>query len=232
MKDDLILLHGWGGSANSLKELSTYLSKTFNVHVLEMPGHGDTDQMNEPWNMAKFSEWLTDYLNKNNIENFHLLGHSFGGKIILDITSNKLLNPKSCILINANGVKPKNSLKKKTFKFLSTLSKPLQNLPLFNNFRKLFYKYIIREADYVRTAENVRESFKLFNEEHYDDKLENIDVETHIIWGKEDRVTPLWMGQILHNQIKNSTFDVIEGTHGIPLKKAEEVANIILNYYK
>jgi pimeloyl-ACP methyl ester carboxylesterase len=141
-----------------------------------------------------------------------------------------MMHPKSVVLINSNGIKPKNTLKKRIFKILSTIYQPLNYLQGLETIRQFIYKFIIREKDYLNTKEMVRESFKLFNEEHYDDKLDNIDVDTLIIWGSEDKVTPLWMGELLKLKIKNSKLKVVKDTHGLPLKQPKVVYKLIKDF--
>ncbi|MCA9381452.1 alpha/beta hydrolase [Candidatus Dojkabacteria bacterium] len=231
-KSQLILLHGWGGSRKSLAALTDELSSKYFCHILEMPGHGSTPEMNFPWEMVDYASWLEEYLQENDISSYSLLGHSFGGKIILEAVSSGLLKPEEIILIDSNGIKPKNSLKKTFFKLIALIYRPFRNSILGEAIKKYIYKYIIRESDYVKTSGMLKESFKLFNEQHYDTKLQNISVPTIIIWGKDDAVTPLWMGQKLNSGIAGSKLFVIDGTHGIPLQKPHEVAEIILNNTK
>lgn len=227
----IVFLHGWGGTRNSLAALASEVeSRGFKTLVLEMPGHGETPEMDKPWRMNDFTNWLKNNLEAYQIEKYVLVGHSFGGKMIIDGVSRGVLNPLKIFLIDANGVKPKNSFKKSFYKNLSKIIGPLLNNPIGQKIRKPGYKYIIRERDYEKTSGNVRESFKLFNEEHFDSELKKISVPTIIIWGEEDRVTPLWMGEKMHSEIKDSILIKMEGTHGLPLKSPKEVALQIIKH--
>ncbi|GAB4283774.1 MAG: alpha/beta hydrolase [Candidatus Dojkabacteria bacterium] len=231
VKEPLIILHGWGGSNKSLSSLGKELDKLFDIHLLEMPGHGETPEMDSPWQMRDFAEWLERYIKQKSLNNYHLLGHSFGGKIIFESICSGKVNPKTIILINANGIKPKQTLKVRLLKNAS--KNPFLKLLVKNDLiRKIFFKFIVREQDYFKAKSNVKESFKLFVEEHYDDKLSKLKVPTFIIWGKDDKVTPLWMGEKIHKAINNSTLVVLEGTHGLPIHKPKEVAQEIINFYK
>jgi len=48
------------------------------------------------------------------------------------------------------------------------------------------------------------------------DKLKTITVPTYILWGRQDRVIPLKVGEQLHRTIPNSTFEIIEECGHIP----------------
>ncbi len=233
MKQDIptiVLLHGWGGTRESLAALANELIKgNYQTLILEMPGHGETQKMDKPWNMKDFATWLKDNLDERSLQNYILVGHSFGGKIILESVIEGILSPVKIFLINISGIKPKNTFKKELFRFLSKVSKPFSTLPFSNSIKKIIYKYVIREQDYANTSGNLKETFKIINEEHYGDKLKKISIPTIIIWGKEDKVTPIWMGRKINNEIPNSKFIEMDGTHGLPLKKPKEVALQIIN---
>lgn len=232
----LILLHGWGGSRQSLYPLSLELKKEgFKTVLLEMPGHGQTPEMQKPWSMNDFSNWLKNNLARKDIKDYILVGHSFGGKIILNSLINNMLTPVKIILIDSNGIKPKNSLKKSLWKNLSKTYKSFEEiLPtgLNGSIKAIIYKRLIGEQDYIKTNGNLKESFKIFNEEHFDEKISKITTKTLIIWGKEDSVTPLWMGEFMNKLIKNSQLKVLSGTHSLPLKYPQKVAKLISDFIK
>lgn len=225
MNQTLVLLHGWGGSKNSLEELDSKLrSFGYSTLRLEMPGHGKTPTMQNPWNMKDFCMWVKDELNRKNINDYILIGHSFGGRIIIDGVINEFLHPQKIVLIDSSGIRPKNSLKKT---FWKTASKLPGIKILISPFKSLIYKYIIREKDYANTKGQLKETFKIINEAYYNEKVSRISLPTLIIWGKDDSVTPLWMGQQLHEKIAHSQLIVLEGTHSLPIKNTKEVAQVI-----
>lgn len=59
-------------------------------------------------------------------------------------------------------------------------------------------------------------------------KLRLITVPTFILWGREDKVMPLRVGELLHEAIPNSTFEIIEECGHIPQeeKPDETIARI------
>jgi pimeloyl-ACP methyl ester carboxylesterase len=230
MQKEIVLIHGWGGTKKSLdplaKELKNYGYKT---KVLELPGHGQTPEMDKPWNMQDYSNWLMQ--NIPNPENTILLGHSFGGRIILHtLINNSDFN--QAILINSSGIKPKNSFKKSFWKIISLPYKLVNQSPLkgiFDPIRKTVYKILIGESDYIKTSGNMKKTFQIINEQYYNEEnLKKISTKVLLIWGKEDKATPLWMGKTLDKNIKNSKLISVENaTHGLPKFQPELVARLI-----
>ncbi|HEV7683421.1 MAG TPA: alpha/beta hydrolase [Pyrinomonadaceae bacterium] len=61
----------------------------------------------------------------------------------------------------------------------------------------------------------------------------SITVPTLILWGREDKVIPLRVGELLHNLLPNSTLEVIEECGHIPQEeKPEETISLISNFLK
>lgn len=223
-KHTIFLIHGWGGSKKSLEPLASKLSGDFDTVVLELPGHGDTDPMKKIWGMREFSNWLKEEILRYGADDYSILGHSFGGKTALFASAFGIISPKKLILIDVSGIKPKNSLKKMILLPLSKIFTPLKHLPFVKN---LVYRFIVKETDYIKVDGILKSSFQKIINEHIDNELQNINIPTIIIWGKNDKDTPLWMGQKLHSEIKGSTLKILEGTHGLPLHKPELVSEVI-----
>ena len=65
----------------------------------------------EPLNSDDFGDFLKELLDKLKIENPILIGHSNGGRIIINSVGRGLVKPRKIILIDSAGLKPKRSLK-------------------------------------------------------------------------------------------------------------------------
>jgi pimeloyl-ACP methyl ester carboxylesterase len=220
----IFLIHGWGGSKESLKPLANKLSSEFNTITLELPGHGNTQPMEKAWGMNEFSNWLVEKIRENNVKDYSILGHSFGGKTALFAAAFGKINPKNLILIDVSGIKPKNSVKKSILLIFSKILAPLKYIPFI---RSLVYKFIVKESDYIKVKGVLKSSFQKIIDEHIDNELQNINIPTIIIWGRNDRETPVWMGEKLHSEIKNSKLKILDGTHGLPIHKPELVSEVI-----
>lgn len=224
---NILLVHGWGGSLESLRALQDELSKSFRVYSLELPGHGTSTPPEKGWGVSDFTNFITDFLNKEKINNVTYVGHSFGGKLGIAVTSRNSEAFERLVLVNASGIKPKNSIKKIFWGIISFIVKPILNLGIFSKLRTFVYRFIIRETDYLNTSGTVKETFKKIIDAHFDHEISKIKTPTLIIWGERDTYTPLWMGQKLHSQIENSTFLVFPSKHNLPLEKPVEVAETI-----
>lgn len=227
IKPIYFLLHGWGGSTESLKKLEELFKLSGDlVHNLEYPGFGNLKEIDEAMNLDDYADYLSKKIQELNTGHrpVVLVGHSFGGKIILKLLSRQNISVFKTFIVNASGIKPKLSFKSIIFKRMTILKFLLKNSLV----RKLFYKLIVRESDYVKTSGKLKETFKNVINEHLDDKLKQIQSDVVIIWGENDKVTPLYMAKKLKSEIINSKLYIIKGaSHSLPLKQPEEVFKII-----
>ncbi len=74
----LILVHGNGGSQNSLKEAATYLANDYTVYVIESRCHG---QSSDPGVISYdlMAKDIKEFIELMNLEKPYLMGHSDGG---------------------------------------------------------------------------------------------------------------------------------------------------------
>ncbi|GGX69735.1 alpha/beta fold hydrolase [Saccharospirillum salsuginis] len=81
---DLIILHGLFGSGDNWRSIAKGLSEHYRVHLLDLPNHGRS-----PWidrqSYPAFAEAVMEWLRDKGIERYHLMGHSMGGKVAMQM---------------------------------------------------------------------------------------------------------------------------------------------------
>lgn len=236
---NIILLHGWGGSMESLQGLQDELTKTiaYRVYNVELPGFGQSNlQKGKTLTLDDYVAALDIFIEKNNINKPILVGHSFGGKIALAYSIKNGNKIRNLILINSSGLKPKNSLKKYALILPTKSFGLLFSLPLLNKIkepiRRGYYKLIVRERDYLR-AKELQKTLKNVLKINLDDQIEKINVDTLLIWGEKDSYTPLWMGEKLSKLLPNARLEVIQGAkHNLPLINPQIISSMIRLHIK
>jgi len=233
----IILLHGWGGSSKSLLNLQMRLAEMgFQVFCVDLPGFGESSKPDRPLVLDDYVNYLYELIEKLNIYKPILAGHSFGGKVAMAFAIKHRNVPGRLILIDSSGLNPRNDSKKGFFLVVSKIFGSIFKLPGFKPIRplvrKIFYKFVVRENDYVDAGE-LEATLRNIVGEHLDDKLPLIKTDTLLIWGDNDTYTPLWQGEELARRIKNSRLEVVAGAkHALPLDEPDLVAKIIYTYLK
>lgn len=78
----LIILHGLFGSLDNWMTHAKKLSEEFTVYLLDQRNHGKSPH-SEHWNYQLMAEDLHEFMSKEGIYASHLLGHSMGGKTVI-----------------------------------------------------------------------------------------------------------------------------------------------------
>lgn len=85
--ESVILIHGLFGSLINLSMLSKSLSEYFTVHIIDVRNHGDSPH-NEHMDYNTMANDVIRYMDNLGIKSTHLVGHSMGGKISMQIAMN------------------------------------------------------------------------------------------------------------------------------------------------
>ncbi len=158
--------------------------------------------MEHAYSLDDYISEVEEYKYKNGLVAPHVVAHSFGGRIALKASAKNKGFCDRLILTGCAGLKPKTTLKKACKRAL------FNTLKLFIEREKLKNFY---SKDYISLSPVMKESFKKIINEHLDQCLQDIENETLIIFGKDDKETPLYMAKRLHKGIKGSELSVYEG---------------------
>lgn len=81
---DVISLHGLFGSQENLGMINRGLAESFRVHGLDLRNHGRSPH-DEAMNYPAMADDVLEYMDDNQLETVHLVGHSMGGKVAMTI---------------------------------------------------------------------------------------------------------------------------------------------------
>lgn len=202
--EPIILLHGWLTDLESMRPLTTNLVKKFKVYLVDVVGFGKSDLPEEPLNSQDFAKFLQEFMEKLKIENPVLIGHSNGGRIIINAVGRKLVKAKKIVLIDSAGIKPHHSasyyVKLAVFKTGKLLLNLLPNTKGLKEFKeKLRNK--VGSSDYKASPTVLKDTMNIILKEDVKDLLPNIDVPTLLIWGSLDTATPISDAKIMEKLI-------------------------------
>ena len=186
-------------------------------------------QISSPYNTYEF---LLKFLEIFNIKKATFIGHSFGGKTltILGARNNDLID--KLVIIDASGVLPKRKLSYYTKVYSFKAAKKLYMLTHGNNEEALEKFYKNHGSDDYQAADGImRKCFVKVVNESTREEFKNIETETLLIWGDRDEATPLYMGKIFEEEIKNSGLVVLEDAgHYSYLDKFSQFSAVINSF--
>jgi len=225
-----LILHGWGSASDRwIKEAEIISEKGFTVIIPDLPGFGASDKLVRPWTVNDYVKWFEDFTKMLEIQDFYLLGYSFGGALAAKIAVKYPQRVQKLFLVSAAIIRKKTTQKN----FLAKVSKFVKLfyfLPYYGFFRKTVYKFIIRKSDYVYTEGIMKATYLNVVAENISYHLPFIKIPTIIIWGDKDQSTPIEEAHEVNKKIKNSKLVVISGAdHLMNKTMPEALSKEILN---
>lgn len=227
----VLLLHGWGQTGKTYKSLMAELSANYRVITLDLPGFGGSQRPGEDWDISHYAAFVQSFLSKIKADHVEaLIGHSFGGRIALKGVATGVLRAERLILINTAGVRHSQSARNTAFWVVAKLGKVITTLPGLRSLRRGLRQKLYQTAgsdDYV-TAGNMKGIFSKVIAEDLQTDAASITIPTLLIWGEDDKDTPLADGQKLHEQIENSRLEVlVDAGHFSYIDQPDKVLRLI-----
>lgn len=220
----IIILHGLISEASDWLPNIQVLSQQFHVIALDLPGCGQSDKPSINYRIGTFVDYLHAFLQTLDRDRFSLIGHSLGAIIAINFA---LIYPdKVDKLVNVSG----------GFGYALPDSHPQMlgftpgSLKLLNpstqaDVRKLLalalYDQEIAQAEetvnYVFTVasnsgyvnERIVDLFQQ-GEDTLDGKLSALNHPTLILWGRQDKLTPVSLGDRFQAELPNSQLIVFD----------------------
>jgi pimeloyl-ACP methyl ester carboxylesterase len=187
-----------------------------------------------PLNSEDFGKFVKDLLDNLNIVNPILIGHSNGGRCIINAVGRGFVSAKKIVLIDSAGLKPKRSLKYYLKVGFFKVGKMILNIfpdtKKVRDFRdKLRNK--VGSSDYQASSVVLKDTMKTILNEDCTKLLPNIKAPTLLIWGSLDTATPIADARKMEKLIPDC--GLVEYPNSTHFSYLENIANcnIVLNEF-
>lgn len=195
----LYIIHGWTYTVEPWEKTLTILrGRGMQIKMLKVPGL--TEPSKKAWTIEDYVKWADRELPDGCVA----LGHSNGGRILLNLLSQKPEKLKHLILLDAAGVEHQS----KKVSWWRKWAKKLKFLKKNKFLRKIVHR-LSGASDYARAPENMKQTLVNMLESDKELDLSVIKTETSILWGEEDKVTPVEDAKIMHQKLENSTLTIM-----------------------
>lgn len=209
-KNTLIFLHGWGSNSTLwFSSTLTLAEQGYELIFLDLPGFGKSQTPKKPFHVEDYAHIVSLFVQKLGIEQPVLIGHSFGGKTAVRITSKKMIPISGLILVDASGLPHTSFITQAKIRVAKTVS-PLFRIPILKELRTGLLR-LSGSDDYVAFPE-LRETFITIIQEHIQGELSQINVPTLIVWGRDDKnsYTPLTDASVFQQAIPHAKMIIID----------------------
>lgn len=217
---DLYIVHGWTYTVEPWnRTLAILKEQGLNAKMLRVPGL--TEPSKKVFEIDDYIKWADREIPDGAIA----LGHSNGGRILLNLCANKPGKLSNLVLLDSAGIY-ESSARKKVVAGLAKIGKPLKKIPIID---KAFHRFT-GTTDYSKAPENMKKT--LVNMLNSDKKLviENVATPTFILWGKKDTTTPPRQATAIYEKLPNAELKFYANwTHAPYISDPEGLARVIFN---
>ena len=233
----LLLLHGWGASLELMWPLAEQLANAgFRVYLPDLPGFGASEAPPSAWSVRDYADFVLEFLDRQELQQVDLGGHSFGGRISLMLGADPAQRIRKMLLFNAAGLRrPQPLMARSRLKLYQIARSTLHGLQLKSMSDGLGECYHRRYAssDYRAAQGVMRPTFvRIVNEDMRPFAL-RVRPPTLLFWGDQDVETPLWMGKALEAIIPDAGLIVWEGAgHYSYLDRLADTARVVTHFLR
>lgn len=222
----LVVLPGWMRSSVEWLKVAEAFRDKYNIVILDFPGFGITSKPSTDFDTYDYADFIKSFLAKIGVSRCTLLGHSFGGRVAIILTTTTDL-VKNLVLVDSAGLKT-GHFSIKPMRLLFSILKSLQRfLP-----RQIRYRInlLVGSHDYKNAGEMRKPFVKIVNQ-NLNHMLHQIAVPTLIVWGDKDTLLSVKQTKILKKEIQNSSVRIVWGSgHSPHTEKPEKFIEILREY--
>jgi pimeloyl-ACP methyl ester carboxylesterase len=232
----LVLVHGLAGRAdNWLPLIPEFTKNGYQVYALDLLGYGRSQQPDVDYSIALETDILRQFLDSQKLQQPDVAGWSMGGWISLKFAVEHPERVHRLVLMDSAGLlyDPVNTgaLRPKTeadlahmMAVLSPNPKPIAGFVA----RDILRNFAINDWVVGRSLDSMFTGKDLM-----DSKMQSVTMPVLIVWGKQDVLTPLFMGERMHAAMPQSLFYVFEGSgHLTPTERSAQVSQTTVDFLK
>ena len=232
----LVLVHGLAGSAeNWLALVPEFTRNGYQVYAVDLLGYGRSQQPDVDYSIALETDILRQFLDSQRLTQPDIAGWSMGGWITLKFAAEHPDRVHRLILMDSAGLlydaKNASALRPKTQAELAHMWDVLTPHPQpFPGYvaRDILRNFAVNDWVVGRALDSMRTGRDLM-----DGKMQSVTMPVLIIWGKQDVLTPLFIGERMHVAMPQSLLDIYDDTgHLAPTDRAGQVSRSVVAFLK
>ena len=238
-KENLVLVHGLGASAERWASVSPILEKHYRLIVPDLIGFGLSDKPLVDYTSEFFAEFLGKFLDEVDIAKTHIVGSSLGGQVVANYVAENSSKIKKLVLVSPSGVMksstpaldayvmaalyPTEESAKNAFLMMSG---GVEEIP-----KKIVHGFIERMQMPNAKMAFMSTLLGLKNAKVITEKLPAISVPTLLVWGAKDPVIPIEYSENFLSSLNGCQFYKMHSSGHTPyVDNPEEFAKNVLDF--
>jgi pimeloyl-ACP methyl ester carboxylesterase len=233
----VVLIHGLGSKAQQdWVALAPYLVRAgYHVYAMDLLGYGRSAKPPEPsYSIREEAKFVESFLDENHLTSVALGGESMGGWIAATVALDRPDLVKRLMLFDSAGMKFQLSFDQAIFtpqteqQVDQLMAEVSPNLPRLPQFVKA--DYIRKTKRYGWVTQRALASMSS-GADDLDEKFPALKMPLLIVWGKQDAMTPLSLGESMHRAAPQSILAIYDGCGHIAVVTCiNQIAPTVLNF--
>jgi abhydrolase domain-containing protein 6 len=236
--ETIVLIHGFSANKDNWILFTKALDEKYHVIAVDLAGHGDSEKLlTTDYGLIKQTHRLDALMTNLGVEQFHIAGNSMGGAISAIYSINHPEKIKSLTLIDAAGIDGKNPSEyyktlaegKNTliatdeasfdYRMNFTMSQPpLLPWPLYPALvRKTLARAELNEKIFGDVIATKKKLLDINFHQSMQAILDQSNIPTLIMWGKEDRVLDVSAVAAFKEIIPAASVHIFDGVGHLPM---------------
>jgi pimeloyl-ACP methyl ester carboxylesterase len=206
----VLVLHGWGGSIESVRAILNAIAPVATGYAVDLPGFGQSDPPPTAWGTMDYTQAVREVMEGLGLQTAAVIGHSFGGRVGIQLAATFPERVTKLVLVDSAGLRSRRTWKYYARVGLAKVGKAAERA--FGSAGARLRAQIVRRtasADYLAAGELRGTLIRVVNED-LRDELPRITAPTLLIWGGADRDTPVADGKLMERLIPDAGLVVFE----------------------
>lgn len=211
----LVLLHGWGVNGSYFSQVKKQFNTKAKCLIVDFYGFGESGEPPEYFDTYEYAYQIFLLLKRLGVSKIVLVGHSFGGRVAIILSSIFDIDVCGVMLASSAGLR-RISIKRSLSLFRFRVTRFFVKCGIMKKDRLNKFG----SKDYKRLSPSLRQCFKKIINQDLGYLLPNIRADVRLFWAKDDGETPMWMCKKLKRKIENVRVFVSKtGGHFVYLKR-------------
>ena len=234
--DPVLFLHGYGGDLNNWMFNQPAVAEQRTSYALDLPGHGGSSKDVGEATIPSLADTVLGFLDAKGIGRAHLVGHSMGGAVALELALSHPDRVASATLVCPAGLGPDISMDYINGFIEANRRKKMEPvLQMLVHDPGMVTGDMIEDVLKFKRLDGVDAALKKLRDTLFPggrqghllrDRIGEAKVPVRVVWGREDRIVPAAHGQGLPGSVQVTVLD--HAGHLAHMEKSKEVNELVL----
>ena len=203
----VVLLHGGASDSRDWVQTIEGLADRYSFYAPDLIGFGQSTRNKDGYYLSDFSDFVLEFIDKLQLKDVVLVGHSFGARICVDVTLQRPDNVRKLVLLDAAGLGKVSRFGNVVMTIAWAIRKVLRQ-------RQPYPQFLAKEGE--------DSDWLCVNE------LPKLKTPTLLIWKRHDPYLPLSLARRAKKQIAGAKLLVLPGYGHAPHQQNSEAFNRLL----